>query len=164
MARACALLEYLPKAAVDTKYLRLSSSFLPDLGRPFFPPFVPPTRYVLAVNVMTASVLRDLVETALADLVAFFKMYANTSEAPKIASSPNQTQTGQKLLMGSGGDICGHGAERLNLLVGSREEINYRSSVQAETSSIPQAFKVAWPCSDKFAGIFVEFAGIFYGG
>lgn len=47
-------------------------------------------RYLLAVNVMTASVLRGLVETALSDIHAFFRIY---TEAPTTSTPTASPQT-----------------------------------------------------------------------
>lgn len=51
-------------------------------------------RYLLAVNVMTASVLRGIVESALSELLAFFDIHTSVPATTAAATTPSRKGNG----------------------------------------------------------------------
>lgn len=91
-------------------------------------------RYLLAVNVMTASILRGVVEAALSELLAFFHIHASGGEADtspadngnvsasyRYPPSPKRFSSGGGRGGGGGGSSGGGGDQRRRTVGGSRE-------------------------------------------
>lgn len=104
-------------------------------------------RYLLAVNVMTASVLRRLVEMALTELQAFFELYSDAAASDRqkggvkvippsddddISTSSTRSESR------SGGDNGGNGNSS------SSEGDDRESAKSSPASFCPPAFKVRW--------------------